>query len=168
MADYRDSFRASIERADKLQQELVHARSGDQVLALRMENELLRLDREWRDKQEDLAFRNRRRQKISQAASAILFLVLAVTGITLLSMGTTLLGIVCFAASVTGWVLAGLQETRYIRLMQLYEEDRHRVDHMLEGVRVVLEDSTKLRVSDDPSPSEDLEEPPPEEARKSL
>jgi hypothetical protein len=159
MADYRDAFRASLERVDRLQHDLMHARGGEDVAALRIENELLHLDREWRDKQESLAFVQKRRQKLAKIASAILFLVLALAGIALLAMGMTAIGVVCFVASVAGWVIAGVQESRFIQLMRVYEEDRRRIDRTLSGLRVALE----TRVAEDPAPETVTEaEPEPE------
>jgi hypothetical protein len=157
MADYRDAFRASLERVDQLQRDLVRAHSGDDVLALKLENELLRLDREWRDKQGELAHVEGRRQKVLKIVSSILFLVLALTGIALLSMGMTIVGMVCFAASVAGWVLAGLQDSRHARLIRLYQDDRERVDHTLNGVRVAIGDIRSRVAPAEPNEPEELE-----------
>jgi hypothetical protein len=126
---------------EQLERDLVRARrpqAGAGELALRLENELLQLDREWREKQEGLATMEERRRRRLKAASSLLFLVLALAGIAMLFVGTTVAGFVSFAASIVGWILAGLQEGRHARLMRLYEADRRRVDRMLGIVRASM------------------------------
>jgi hypothetical protein len=152
MADYRDVLGASLERLEHLERDLVAARRGEapsDALALRLENELLQLDREWRSKQEQLGALEERRRRRLKLASSLLFLLLALAGIAMLFLGTTVPGFVCFAASIAGWILAGLQESRHARLMRLYEEDRRRVDRTLQVVRMTMRGAaTRARIAD--------------------
>ncbi len=162
MTEYRDVLGASLERLESLERDLVQARRGDgteRALALALENELLSLDREWRAKQEQLAAAADRRATRLKVASALLFLLLALSGIGLLFLGTTLAGFVCFVASIAGWILAGLRESGDARLMRLYEHDRRRVDRMLGVVRASVRGMARARVATAPvgegAPSED-------------
>jgi hypothetical protein len=151
MTDYRDVLGASLERLEHLERDLVAARRGDatsDALALRLENELLQLDREWRSKAEHLGALEERRRRRLKLASSLLFLLLALAGIAMLFLGTTVPGFVCFAASIAGWILAGLQESRHARLMRLYEEDRRRVDRTLQVVRATMRGvATRTRIA---------------------
>jgi hypothetical protein len=138
MTDYRDVLGASLERMEQLERDLDTERRGMPArdrLALRLENELLEIEREWRGKQEALAVVEERRRRRLQVVSAVLFLVLALSGIALLFRSDLAAGMVCFVAAVAGWILSGLQESRHARLMRLYEEDRLRVERVLRSVR---------------------------------
>jgi hypothetical protein len=138
MTEYRDVLGASLERMEQLERDLDATRRGQpqrDALALRLENELLEIEREWRDKQARLASVEDRRRRRLKLASSALFLVLSLSGIALLFRADLVAGMVCFVASVVGWILSGLQESRHGRLMRLYEEDRLRVERVLRSVR---------------------------------
>jgi|SRR5579859_2507427 len=160
MTEYRDVLFASLERMEQLERDLEASRRGlpaRDALALRLENELLELEREWRGKQEKLAVVEERRRRRLKIASSALFLVLSLSGIALLFRSDLVPGMVCFVASVVGWILSGLQESRHVRLMRLYEEDRLRIERVLRSVRARM---GGVRVAAEAGAAQ-LEAPPP-------
>jgi hypothetical protein len=171
MPDYRDPLAASLERIAQLEEErakqasLARVRATPETEALSFENELLQLDIEWRSKQERFAAKDERRRARIRVANALLFLFMAVCGILLLFRGDMLPGMLFFAASAVGWIIAGLQHSRYAHARRVYDDDRKRVEHTLARVRramnlVRVEQEERRRIAED----ELLEEEAAEEA----
>jgi hypothetical protein len=171
MPEYRDTLTASLERIAQLEDErarqaaLARGKELPDAEALSWENELLQLDVEWRSKQERFAAKDERRRARIRVANALLFLFMAVCGILLLFRGEELPGMLFFLGSAVGWVIAGLQQSRYVHAQRVYDDDRRRVEHTLARVRramqrVRVEQDERRRVADD----ERIEEEAMEEA----
>ncbi len=169
MPEYRDPLAASLERIAQLEEEraraasLARARALPDPDALSFENELLQLDIEWRSKQERFAAKDERRRARIRVANAILFLFMAVCGILLLFRGDELPGMLFFVASAIGWVIAGLQHSRYAHARRVYDDDRRRVEHTLARVRramhlVRVDDEERRRIAEDERLEEEAEE----------
>lgn len=146
MPEYRDPLGASLERVANLESELAATRSTapsgatavrvtSDLESLALENELLQLNVEWRSKQERFTVLDERRRTRIHIVGAVLFLFMAIAGIGLLFRGDAVPGMLFFVASAVGWIMAGLQRSRYSQARSLYEEDRRRVEIALVKVR---------------------------------